>query len=397
MDKGEGAGSQEREKSPIKKRSEPKVNVKEQIKIETKEKEEEKRQEESGVVFRKFDEEKRLVLEYSAEKQTRWSFIQAIFGFGFLTTLFYVLFLILLYCLYQLIWNGSLYHIAVVLILLSTSLYPSQSPWQGFIDLPIWQSLCEYMSFKITIEKKKKIAADGTVSYVDWYRDPTVSNAEADNEKDYNKQFIFVEFPHGVIPFGFVLSTTAVQKIWPGLKLEGAIASALFKLPLVSHLCHWLGTRSASSHTIYDTLNRGHSVGILAGGVAELFLTNREQEKVYFKKRKGIIKIAISKGVPLVPVYYFGQTQLYDFIGFPVLSRKLRGAMCFFYGRWFSPVPIQHPVTMVVGVPMELKQILDPTPEQIDEVHGEFIKRLKQLFDEHKTQFGWADKQLEIV
>ena len=383
--------------SPIRKHPKPKVNEEEQKHIQKVEVKEEKKEEKREVAYERFDEPKRIVLQYCAHKQTTRSWLLAIFAFGALTTLFYILFLLLLYCLYHLIFNWSLYHLAIILILLSTSLYPSQVPWQGFIDLPIWQSLCEYMSFKILIQKKPKTLPDGSVTYVDWYRDTTVSNAEADNYKENNKQFIFAEFPHGVIPFGFVLSSTIVQKIWPGLKVEGAIASSLFKLPLVGHLCHWFGTRSADAHTIYDTLNRGYSVGILAGGVAELFLTNREQEKIYFKNRKGLIKIAISKGVPLVPVYYFGQSQLYDFIGFPVLSRKLRGAMCFFYGRWFSPVPIQHPVTMVVGVPLELKQIYDPTQEQIDEVHAEFIKRLKQLFDDHKQEFGWANKQLEII
>ena len=32
----------------------------------------------------------------------------------------------------------------------------------------------------------------------------------------------------------------------------------------------------------------------------------------------------------------------------------------------------------------------------IDEIHKEFVNRIKGIFDQHKAAYGWADKELEI-
>lgn len=38
----------------------------------------------------------------------------------------------------------------------------------------------------------------------------------------------------------------------------------------------------------------------------------------------------------------------------------------------------------------------EPSKEQVAKVHGEYVARLKALFDESKGQFGFGDRDLVI-
>jgi len=104
--------------------------------------------------------------------------------------------------------------------------------------------------------------------------------------------------------------------------------------------------------------------------------------------------------VLLVQVYYLGNTQLFSKIGGGVLarvSRSLRASFVLFYGRFFLPIPYAHPITMLVGKPIKVAKVEQPTKEQIDAVHATFVAELEALFERHKTDFGWSSKKLEIV
>lgn len=313
-------------------------------------------------------------IRYDAKEQGWLSYMVALVTLAMLVGWFYVIAFIVLVCIYATLVHQSLVAVALLIVLFSSTYWPSQILWQEFIDLPIWKTWCEYFSFTV-MQKGKGVSPD--------------------------RHYIFVEFPHGVFPLGFMLSATIVQKVLTGLRVEGAIASVLFRIPVLAQLCHWFGSRPATTGNIHKLLDQG-SAGLMAGGIAEIFLSSREHEKVYLKKRKGFVKIALQRGAPLVPIYYFGNTQLLDFAGGPAMqkvSRSLRMSLLLFYGRWYLPVPYQVPITMVIGEPMEVEQVDNPTDEQINQLHERFVAELHKLFDEYKHKVGgnWHNKQLLVV
>ena len=121
-------------------------------------------------------------------------------------------------CAYQVFVHLNFWGLIILLLLLFSSLYPSQVLWQTFIDLPVWQTLREYYSF--TVIKT--------------------------TEFEKGERYLFVEYPHGIFPLGFILSATIVKEHLSSLRIEGAIASILFKIPLLRQLCHWFGARSVT-------------------------------------------------------------------------------------------------------------------------------------------------------
>ena len=127
----------------------------------------------------------------------------------------------------------------------------------------------------------------------------------SDVQIDPEGQYIFVAPPHGVLPMGNLLTVHAMRNI-NGLDFRGLTTSAALTLPLFRHYLGSIGTIAASSHIASDYLDQGWSLGISSGGVAEIFETNNPHEVVLMKERKGFVKLALRKGVAIVPCFIFG-------------------------------------------------------------------------------------------
>jgi 2-acylglycerol O-acyltransferase 2 len=52
-------------------------------------------------------------------------------------------------------------------------------------------------------------------------------------------------------------------------------------------------------------------VSLVPGGIAEMFLWEEHREVIKVRDRKGFVRLAVEQGVPLVPVYHFGNSKLF--------------------------------------------------------------------------------------
>jgi len=216
---------------------------------------------------------------------------------------------------------------------------------------------------------------------------------------------MWCSFPHGIFPVGTILGGTYhdwnyKRYISKGMTIKGVVASVLFNVPLMRHLNAWMGAKPATKEGIAECFKTG-SCAIFPGGIAEMFLTKRDSENVYVKKRFGFVKSAIIAGADLVPVYYFGQSILLDTLGnswsgWSWISRKLRASLVFYYGRYFLPVPYRVPLLMVVGPPVAVRQNPAPTNEEIQETLNRFIQALEQLYHQYKHLYGWEARPFHV-
>lgn len=146
-----------------------------------------------------------------------------------------------------------------------------------------------------------------------------------------NKPYILVAPPHGVFPFGNIVTMIAFPSVM-GFSFDGLAASAAVRMPIFRQLLCSVGGIDASKKVAVKHLNRNRTLGISTGGVAEVFETNSPSgdQVIVLKSRKGIIKLAFQTGASLVPCYLFGNTHLlslwtggslHDF--FKKLSRRI--------------------------------------------------------------------------
>jgi Diacylglycerol acyltransferase len=173
------------------------------------------------------------------------------------------------------------------------------------------------------------------------------------------KNYLCIFQPHGVISFVGILS--AIYHTQPKTQSNGvakelrnnstgsssgttddrvipptAVATALLYTPILKHVLGIFGLISASKHSIQTTLKKRGVQGTIVlyvGGMAELFLSCHQQEKLYLLKRKGFIKLALQEGIDIVPVYLFGNTTVLSILktGFLAnLSRKVCSVVLLF-------------------------------------------------------------------
>jgi len=225
---------------------------------------------------------------------------------------------------------------------------------------------------------------------------------------------IFCMVPHGVVSWG-IAAYPLWSKVWNDRVCRWSIAPIVLKVPLVRYLVRKVGYIPANQRSILETLTkRNENVGIVLDGIAGMFSNTRSSstsssndnvvETVFLKTRKGIVKIALKAGVPIVPVYGFGHTSLYtvcvDRFGIMErLSNALQTSITPFFGRWgwlLGP-PRRVPVTVCLGEPVHCPQMDNPSQEQIDFYHNKLLNAYRDLFDTHKEAYGWGDKTLRFV
>eukprot|EP00877_Chromochloris_zofingiensis_P004273 jgi/Chrzof1/13847/Cz08g14220.t1_DGAT2A[v5.2] len=186
---------------------------------------------------------------------------------------------------------------------------------------------------------------------------------------DLKGKYIFAEFPHGVFPLSQHLAITLTDKVWPGMDIYSIAASSIFRVPMWRHVMSWIGARPATARNFKKLLKRG-SVGLVPGGIAEMYILEEHAETVKIKDRKGFVRIAVEKGVPIVPVYHFGNSQLF-----------------------------RVPLFMVVGKPIPVKQLKPTDPgyhQAVDEAHAALVLALEELYYRYRGHYGWNDRPLII-
>jgi 1-acyl-sn-glycerol-3-phosphate acyltransferase len=259
-------------------------------------------------------------------------------------------------------------------------------PWRGFVEnWTIGKIMKSYLNLKFG----------------------ELPKAFVEEEKKPGAQFIIAGFPHGCGSEFRVLMEGIVQNVMPNIvqsnNYRTLAASVLFHIPLIRELVLWTGCVDANRKTAGKCLDRGRSLLILPGGEAEQILTTYGKEQVYLKSRKGFIKLGMRKGVPVVPMYVFGNSDLFHTSSFLLRPRKwlmksfgVCIPICF--GLFGTLCPLPKTITIVFGSPLKFDMKgADPTDEELDVAHKTFCKELELLFDLHKDRLGYGDRKLEIV
>jgi len=267
--------------------------------------------------------------------------------------------------------------------------YP-QVMWERVIKKPIkiWNALKEFPLFHVIFEYFPMVLIKTSTL-------------------DSNKQYIFGYHPHGTYSFGLFCSCfpkiSGWDKSFPGIKCVIAVANSLLCIPILCTIFGWLGFLPASKSSIEYALNEGYSIVLVPGGIAEMIEGSTiDKEFVFLHERKGFIRLAITKGLELVPIYGFGENDTFIRYKFwkkfrSLLSRKLRITIQLFRGRWFTLVPFNNPINVVVGTPIKVFQNSNPSEEEVDQVLKAYIEGLQKLFEEHKHKVGYEKKQLVVL
>lgn len=235
---------------------------------------------------------------------------------------------------------------------------------------------------------------------------------------DPSRNYIFGVHPHGVLCIGsftnFSTNGSGFRKIFPGMDPHLTMLPLWFKVPFYREYLMAGGLVPSSKESIQHIINdpRGGQIcAIIPGGAPESLLARPGNVELILKPRMGFIKIALINGVPLVPVFSFGDHALWEQEANPPGSklrhfqdtsqRLMQFALPLFHARGifqynYGLLPYRRSVDTIVGEPIEVKKNPNPTSEELLALQDIYISKLRELFEKHRSKYMPDDWQLVI-
>ena len=148
------------------------------------------------------------------------------------------------------------------------------------------------------------------------------------------RQAVISVHPHGLLCCGALAGIHFV----PGSTTIMCVAPALFYIPVIGWVLHLLGCIPADYTTMLKTLQLGHSIIVLPGGVPEIILLEQQNDQALFP-RYGFLKLAAATKTPVTAVFVHGECSTFQLIPLPCC--KLRQSFA-----WWTNIPLIFPLIL---------------------------------------------------
>src|SRR4051812_19068870 len=198
--------------------------------------------------------------------------------------------------------------------------------------------------------------------------------------------------------FGF--AQKVFEPFGPGRRFHQLAHPVGARMALMGLIRHW-GTVEASHDNAKRAFKRGAPVLVYPGGDYETYRPSTHSDQIEFGGRKGWVKLALSEGVPIVPVVAIGGQETAWFVtrgetaarvtGLAKLARikvlPVQVAPPFGITVLDLPgrLPLPAKITIQVMEPVDLKERFGPSPdpeEVYEEVTGDMQDTLDELSEE---------------
>lgn len=197
----------------------------------------------------------------------------------------------------------------------------------------------------------------------------------------------------------------------------GLSVGYLLKAPLFSFfLVKATGCiQSADAKDLKKTMINRKPFGIVTGGFNEATIFEKNENVIYIKKRKGLIKYCLQYGpYEIQPSYIFGECNTYNNLVSVLskifcLNKNIKATLnrykiptTFPIGPlWFIPflglLPYNNcALHNIIGKSIVIPKIENPTQEDIDHYHKWYVNEIVRIFETNKWRFGLDDKILKV-
>ncbi len=233
-----------------------------------------------------------------------------------------------------------------------------------------------------------------------------------------DKSYLVGYHPHGVLSFGafscFSCGHLNPGGLFPGLRPRVLTLKLCFAMPGFREHLLASGVACASKKGIQSVLKQKGTMAILVPGGAKeaLYVGDGEKVKLFLNNRKGFIKIALEQGCDLVPTFGFGENNIFRQVPNPEgslirifqewMRKHITFTVPFFFGRGvlqytYGILPFRNPINVVIGSPIHVEKVENPSKEVIQEYHAKYVSALKRLYDTYNPKYGNPNVKLVIT
>ncbi|KAI0305803.1 DAGAT-domain-containing protein [Multifurca ochricompacta] len=274
------------------------------------------------------------------------------------------------------------------------------SPW--FRSIRFWKFFAEYYPASY---KKASICFLSLGFYA------ISSRIWQERDLPADRPYLFGYHPHGIIS----IDSTGFSRGFPGVRPHLLTLNSNFTVPFYREILLLLGVCSVSKRSCERILRKGNgsAIAIVVGGAAESLSAHPGTADLTLRKRLGFIKLAIREGADLVPVFSFGENDIYEQMPnekgttLYAIQKKFQNIFGFtlplFHGRGilnynWGLLPYRRQIIAVVGRPVHVQKMEKPNVEQIREVQEAYIAELMRIWNTYKDEFARTrTRELSII
>ncbi|XP_056681901.1 2-acylglycerol O-acyltransferase 2-like [Monodelphis domestica] len=232
---------------------------------------------------------------------------------------------------------------------------------------------------------------------------------------DPTQNYIAGFHPHGVLATGaftnFCTEATGFSSVFPGIRPHLMMLTLWFRIPFFRDYIMSGGLVTSEKECVSYLLSKkggGTLLVIIVGGAQEALDAWLGSYTLLLRNRKGFVKLALLHGASLLPIFSFGENELFDQMDNPSgswlrwIQEKLQKVMGIslpvFHGRGlfqysFGLLPYRRQITTVVGKPIKVKQNINPSSDEVDHLHQQYMTELCNLFETHKIKYNIPPEQ----
>ncbi|KAK5984388.1 Monoacylglycerol acyltransferase [Trichostrongylus colubriformis] len=201
-----------------------------------------------------------------------------------------------------------------------------------------------------------------------------------------------------------VTSGSGFPDMFPGLKSTILTLNGQFWFPFRRDIGIALGGAESSRKSLEYLLEnpgKGRAIAVVIGGATEALDAHPGTHDLNLSSRRGFCRYALKYGADLVPMYHFGENDVFDRLDANARGSRVReiqtwikSKIGFFpplvkgrgiFNYSFGMLPHRRPITTVIGAPIRAERTENPTDQEIDALHAKYCKALVDLFEQHKS------------
>ena len=219
------------------------------------------------------------------------------------------------------------------------------------------------------------------------------------------KQAIYLLHPHGVCSLTHAFHINTEFTNWPYRNVYSIVSHIIDKVfPFAFDFINDNNRMITSVYSsIKSALQDGKSTSMCLGNFTEGQYDNEYRITAIVKKRKGIFKIAIETGVPIIPVLSYGEQSVFKKDNTSIISKIVYNLTGIQWSlpdmdgiiKWMKIFknPLDKKVVTYIGDPIEVGEARAPTSDDIHDLRNKYMDSLRALYQRTKP----ADYEDDIV
>ena len=212
-----------------------------------------------------------------------------------------------------------------------------------------------------------------------------------DEKKEYyNKRYIYGYHPHGNLPIGIAccknndnFRNTLLAVSWQALYV-----------PCYKIFYYFAGgIITVSKKSLLENIKKtDKNIMLVPGGIKEMLYNNNENICLN-TKNKGFIKIAINEGLDLIPIFCFGENDLYINITksiekFTYKYFKILIPSILVNKKYLPTSEKEVKLTYIIGKPIQVNKNINASQEEINKLHTLYYNSIMDIYNKYKVRLN---------